>query len=90
MKRLCSSLPLLGLFMCLPSFAQMPCPTTSEISAELLIGAWEVELHTLPPQRWPLILQAHTEHTGSLQGLVDQGGRKALVVADWDDGEFTM
>ena len=90
MKRLRTTLTWLGVFMCSPNFAQTPCPTASEINAEMLIGAWEVVLHTQPPQRWPLTLQAHPEHTGSLQGQLDQSGRKAMVVADWDEGEFTM
>lgn len=72
------------------SLAQVACPDVSEISAETLIGAWDVELLTQPPQRWTLTLQAHPEHTGSLKGTLWQGAQKALVVADWDEGEFTM
>mgnify|MGYP000735860253 CR=1 FL=1 len=90
MKRLRTTLTWLGVFMCSPNFAQTSCPTASEINAEMLIGVWEVELHTQPPQRWPLSLHAHPEHTGSLKGTLWQGAQKALVVADWDDGEFTM
>jgi hypothetical protein len=90
MKRLCTAMSLLGVLTCLPSFAQTACPKASEIHADMLIGAWEVELHTQPPQRWPLTLQAHQEHTGSLQGRLLQGARTAQVVADWDEGEFTM
>ena len=90
MKRLSTAMSLLSMLTCLSSFAQTACPTASEISADMLIGAWEVELHTQPPQRWPLTLQAHPEHAGSLQGRLLQGARTAQVVADWDDGEFTM
>ena len=90
MKRLRTALSLMGLFMRWPNSAQTHCPTTSEIHAEMLIGAWEVELHSLPPQRWHLTLQAHPEHPGSLQGRLLQGARTAQVVADWDEGEFTL
>lgn len=90
MKRLCTAMSLLSMLTCLPSFAQTACPTASEISPDMLIGAWEVELHTQPPQRWPLTLQAHPEHMGSLQGRLLQGARTVQVVADWDEGEFTM
>ena len=90
MKHLRTVLTLMGLFMCWPSFAQTHCPAASEIHAEMLIGAWEVELHSQPPQRWRLTLQAHPEHTGSLQGRLLQGARTAQVVADWDEGEFTL
>ena len=76
--------------LALPGLAQTACPSASAISAQALIGTWEVELHSQPPQRWPLTLQAHPEHTGSLQGRLVQGARTAQVVADWDDGEFTM
>ena len=76
--------------LALSSMAQTACPSTQAISADQLIGVWEIELHSQPPQRWPLKLQAHPEHTGSLQGRLVQGTRTALVVADWDDGEFTM
>jgi len=70
--------------------AQTTCPNTLEINAQALMGAWQVELHTKPPQRWTLTLQAHPEHIGSLQGRLVQGPRTALVVADWDESEFTM
>ena len=76
--------------LALPGLAQTACPSASAISAELLIGTWQVELHSQPPERWSLKLQAHPEHTGSLQGRLVQGTRTAQVVADWDDGEFTM
>lgn len=72
------------------SQAQSACPGASEISAPALLGAWQVEVETQPPQRWALTLQAHPEHIGSLQGRLVQGPRTALVVADWDEGEFTM
>ena len=93
MKQLCAVMALLGplgLIAAMPSLAQTACPKASEIDAKMLIGPWEVELHTQPPQRWPLTLQAHPEHTGSLKGSLVQDARTAQVVADWDDGEFTM
>lgn len=74
----------------MPSLGQTPCPTAAEISAEGLIGSWTVELHGQPPERWSLTLLAHPEHTGSLKGRLLQGTRTAEVVADWDEGEFTM
>ncbi len=86
--------PLLLALACMlvPSFvlSQTPCPSAADIQAEQLIGPWQVTLHTPTPQRWTLQLQAHPEHTGSLKGSLLQGERTALVVADWDEGEFTM
>ena len=70
--------------------AQDVCPQPSELQAQQLIGRWDVELHTQPPTRWSLELRPHPEHEGSLQGTLAQTGQQALVVADWDDGEFTM
>ena len=73
-----------------PSLGQTTCPAVSEISADSLIGSWTVELHSQPLERWSLTLLAHPEHMGSLKGSLVQGAQNAWVVADWDDGEFTM
>jgi len=90
MRRACVAIALAGVLASGVSLAQSACRHTPEISVDTLIGTWEVELHSQTPQRWPLTLQAHPEHTGSLQGSLMQGAQKALVVADWDEGEFTM
>jgi hypothetical protein len=79
----CTLAPLIGL-------GQSPCPSATVIQAAHLIGQWQVTLHSPTPEQWTLDLQAHPEHTGSLKGSLVQGNRRALVVADWDDGEFTM
>ena len=83
---------LLGCSLLLPSFvlADDACPQGPDIPTRLLVGHWEVELHSRPAGCWTLELRPHPEHEGSLRGTMQQGGRQAMVVADWDDGEFTM
>lgn len=63
--------------------------SAADISAAQLVGQWQVELsgHSTP---WTLLLQPHPEHPGSLRGTLMQNPQHAAVVADVDDGEFTM
>ncbi len=83
-----------GVLACLLSLgaaqSQSTCPAGAGISAEALMGTWRVTLHTQPPEQWTLALHAHPEHLGSLQGTLVRGQQGAQVVADWDEGEFTM
>jgi hypothetical protein len=63
------------------------CPASD--SAESLMGAWTVQLggtHNI----WSLQLTPHPEHTGSWRGQLIQGAQRFAVVADLDEGEFTM
>lgn len=61
----------------------------SDIPAERLVGRWlaKVEGETSP---WALTLAPHPEHRGSLRGELSQGPLRHPVVADLDEGEFTM
>lgn len=83
---------LLGCSLLLPSFvlADDACPQGPDIPTRLLVGRWQVELHSGSASLWTLTLQPHPEHIGSLRGTLSQGTQQAMVVADWDDGEFTM
>jgi len=60
-----------------------------EITAEQLVGAWQVSLsgQTAP---WTLLLRPHPEHEGSLRGALMQNPQHFAVAADIEDGEFTM
>jgi hypothetical protein len=73
------------------------CPSGSALRAEMLHGVWQVQLDGpsvassgQAPAPWRLRLGPHPEHTGSLQGELGQGLQRFPVVADLDDGEFTL
>lgn len=54
----------------------------------MLEGHWVVQVAgeaTGALNLWP-----HPEHLGSLRGTLAQGAQQHAVVADWDDGAFTM
>lgn len=70
--------------------AQTPCPNAQDMTPEMLTGRWQVVIQSHPNEHWALALHAHPEHQGSLQGTLVRGAQTAQVVADWDDGEFTM
>lgn len=58
-------------------------------TSDHLVGRWaaHIEGQTRP---WTLTLSPHLEHLGSLRGALTQGTLSYPVVADLDDGEFTM
>ena len=60
----------------------------STSTAESLNGVWTVQLAV--NNIWMLQLAPHPEHTGSWRGELTQGAQRFAVVADLDDGEFTM
>ena len=65
------------------------CHAPAGSSAELLIGRWTAQVQG-DSQPWALVLAPHPEHLGSLRGELSQGLHTFPVVADLDDGEFTM
>jgi hypothetical protein len=71
--------------------AETPAPgcADEEITAEQLVGTWRVALagQAMP---WTLLLRPHPEHEGSLRGTLMQSPQHFAVVADMEDGEFTM
>lgn len=69
--------------------ASSPCPDPSDMDALQLRGQWMVQV-TGQPRMWLLQLEAHPEHKGSLRGQLQTGSQRHAVVADLDDGEFTM
>ena len=69
--------------------APATCPAVADISAEQLQGQWLVQV-TGQPRMWLLQLGPHPEHSGSLRGELDTGTGRYPVVADLDEGEFTL
>jgi hypothetical protein len=65
------------------------CPAPKEVKPEQLHGIWAVQLDESGPQ-WTLRLGPHPEHQGSLRGELTQGTLRYPVVADLDNGEFTL
>jgi hypothetical protein len=88
-----SPLARLGL-MCLFALCGLmsACSTVTlekECSANHLMGRWTAHIDG-QPQPWTLTLGPHPEHLGSLRGTLTQGTLSYPVVADLDEGEFTM
>lgn len=65
------------------------CHLPSEITPEMLVGEWIAQVIG-QPSLWTVTLVPHPEHAGSLRGVVRQGGQRFQIVADLEDGEFTM
>jgi hypothetical protein len=65
------------------------CLASKDVKPEQLHGVWAVQLDESGPQ-WTLQLSPHPEHQGSLRGELTQGTLRYPVVADLDDGEFTL
>lgn len=65
------------------------CPAPKDVKPEQLHGVWAVQLDGSGPQ-WTLQLGPHPEHQGSLRGELTQGALRYPVVADLDNGEFTL
>lgn len=65
------------------------CPSGTDLRSDMLFGEWQVQLAgaTNP---FSLSLGPHPEHAGSLKGELLQGQQRYAVVADLDDGEFTL
>ena len=83
-----ASVCLAGLTACATA-PSVPACANEEITAEQLVGTWRVELSG---QRapWTLLLRPHPEHEGSLRGTLMQSPQHFAVVADIEEGEFTM
>ena len=88
LARLCSLLALLTLSACQLLPTRSDCPSGADLSAEMLQGEWVVLVAGEAP--WALHLGPHPEHPGSLRGELTQGQQRHAVVADLDDGEFTL
>lgn len=65
------------------------CPSGADLRPDMFFGEWQVQLAgaTVPIS---LRLGPHPEHAGSLKGELMQGQHRYAVVADWDEGEFTL
>ncbi|WP_090138033.1 hypothetical protein [Limnohabitans sp. DM1] len=81
---------ILGALFCAgTSLAAPPCPEPRALQAEQLHGQWTAQV-TGQPRIWFLQLGPHPEHTGSLRGEINTGSQRLPVVADLDDGDFTL
>lgn len=68
------------------------CPSAQDMSPEMLYGTWTVQITGEP--LGTLTLGPHPEHVGSLRGeltaTTSTNQKPRAVVADLDDGEFTL
>ena len=81
-------LALLALSACNLLPTRSACPTAQDLTPEMLHGQWTVQITGEMP--WALTLGPHPEHVGSLRGELTQGQQRHAVVADLDDGDFTL
>ena len=79
---------LLALSACNLLPTRSACPTAQDLTPEMLYGQWTVQIAGEMP--WALTLGPHPEHVGSLRGELTQGQQRHAVVADLDDGDFTL
>ncbi len=85
---LISLIALLALSACNLLPTRSACPTAQDLTPEMLYGQWTVQIAGEMP--WALTLGPHPEHAGSLRGELTQGQQRHAVVADLDDGDFTL
>jgi hypothetical protein len=85
---LCSLITLMTLSACQLLPARSACPSGTDLSADMLYGEWIAQVADEAP--WSLSLGPHPEHQGSLRGTLTLGNQQHAVVADLDDGEFTL
>lgn len=85
---LCSLMALLTLSACNGLPTRLACPSGADMSAQMLQGQWTAQVGNEAP--WTLTLGPHPEHLGSLRGELTQGQQRHAVVADLDEGEFTL
>lgn len=83
---------LLSLSACLSLPTRTACPSAQDMSSQMLYGRWTAQIEGEPA--WSLTLAPHPEHVGSLRGeltrTLNQYTQRRAVVADLDDGEFTL
>lgn len=79
----------LSFFLSACSSAPASRSCNSDITPDMLIGSWFARIDG-DPGTWTLALAPHPEHLGSLRGELRQGPLRYPVVADLDEGEFTM
>jgi hypothetical protein len=83
---------LLSLNACQGLPTRTACPSAQDMSSQMLYGRWSAQIEGEPV--WSLTLGPHSEHVGSLRGeltqTLNQHTQRRAVVADLDDGEFTL
>ena len=88
LARLSSLIALLTLSACQVLPTRPICPSGADLSADMLQGEWIAQIVNEAP--WTLNLGPHPEHPGSLRGTLQRDHQAHAVVADLDDGEFTL
>ena len=88
LARLSSLIALLTLSACQVLPTRPICPSGADLSAGMLQGEWIAQIANEAP--WTLNLGPHPEHPGSLRGTLQRDHQAHAVVADLDDGEFTL
>jgi len=73
--------------------AQQPaspsCPQAHEVTQAHMLGLWHAEFQGLW-QGATLLLEKHPEYAGSLRGMANRNGERALLAGDVVAGEFTL
>lgn len=73
--------------------AQQPsstsCPPPHEVTQAHMLGLWRAEFQGLW-QGATLLLEKHPEYAGSLRGMANRNGERALLAGDVVEGEFTL
>jgi hypothetical protein len=65
------------------------CPAPGDVVQAHMLGLWRAEFQGLW-QGATLLLEKHPEHMGSLRGMANRNGEKALLAGDVHKGEFTL
>lgn len=71
-----------------PAIAQ-DCASAAKVPPAALVGLWRAEFDG-GARGATLLLEPHKEYTQSLSGEINRDGVRARVVADLEDGQFTM
>jgi hypothetical protein len=83
----------LGMALCAAVAAQAQpapaCPAPQDVAPRSLVGLWRAEFEGRGPAG-TVLLEPHREYAESLAGAINRDGARSAVVADLDDGEFTM
>jgi hypothetical protein len=69
--------------------AQDGCPQPADVAPAQLRGLWRAEFEGRGAAG-TVLLEAHREYAESLAGAINRDGVQARVVADLENGEFTM
>lgn len=72
-----------------PTLHAQACPEPADVRPGDLVGLWRAEFEGRAPGA-TLLLEPHREYALSLSGEINRDGIRARVVADLEQGEFTL